>query len=232
MYVLPYSGTGQIWELNQPDSFTPLDTRYGVWSPDGAYLAADRNDEVIIMDPETLFHLNSWVGDFGVTDLDWLPDGKSVVVTTGRQGSVRIYSVETGAEIDTVVTSGSWGDLFMTEVSPNGKYLAVLGDNLYLWDLEQHQLIVAIPDGHTFTWASDDMLYADTYNGVCSFDRVTGAREMGLPSLPVLLTNAIGPRMLDVSPDGRLITGASENAFYYRDWLRPEFLTKYDLEQT
>lgn len=231
LYVLPYSGTGQVWHLTQPDSFMPLDTRYGVWSPDGKYLAAERYDEVIIMDSATYQHINAWVGDFSVIDLDWMPDSKSLVVTTGRQGSVRVYSVETGGEIDAVVTSGAWGDIFLTELSPNGRYLAVLGDDLHLWDLEQHQEIAVIPDGHTFTWASDDMIYADTYDGVCAFDRATGTREIGLPALPVLLTSAIGPRMLDVSPDGRLLTGVSDTSFVYRDWLRPEFLTRYDVEE-
>jgi WD40 repeat protein/class 3 adenylate cyclase len=123
----------ELRSLNSPAAFV-----YGVdFSPDGArLLSVDESGYLTVWDlasGETLLSLtNPSTGGF--TSAKYLADG-SAVVTTGYDGTVRIWDTDTGRQ--RFLLAGHTSTVMDAAVSPDGRTLASggVGGVLKIWDL-------------------------------------------------------------------------------------------------
>ncbi len=94
------------------------------WSPDGAYLAADRSDgAIIIWDAVADAELRQFIGHRGdVNKIDWdRIDGRRLV-SRGADGKVRLWSLDDPIAVASIDT-GTGSDYAVAGFSPDGKYI-------------------------------------------------------------------------------------------------------------
>lgn len=144
---------GYIWSLG--------------WSPDGNHIAITTvNWEVFIWNVQTslvdqVFHAPQTID----SPLIWAPDGEKLMLSEGHERQISLFNLETGKQTEVEFTT-SWF-LFYIAWSPDGRFLATDGPNIYgsaVWDTTTWQLVTRFPDREEritgLAWSPDSQLLA------------------------------------------------------------------------
>jgi len=131
------------------------------FSPDNVHFAAASLQGILkvwnVATGELVFSLTGTTPDF--SDLSYSSNGL-MIASVAKQGQIVLYDALTGSEIQTLEGSGEMGAPMF---SPDGKYLAAVGSDIYIWDLDKNSIILSIPtpDGaYAYKFASSgDRLY-------------------------------------------------------------------------
>lgn len=118
------------------------------YSPDGKMIAIS-TDTVSLWDAQTGQFLRPlrWAEIVAgilypdnVTSIEFSPDSKKLIVgITSRQSKLRVFDVQTGAQLQTLITShysggGGFASIMPVKISPDGKLIATGGTPVQLWD--------------------------------------------------------------------------------------------------
>ncbi len=124
-------------------------TQTVVFTPDGRYLiAAEDNGEVVFWEVDTWEEYTRFMTQSGVFMMTMSPDGKTLVTVVGEAGEIKGWDWE-GRERFTF----SYGArLFCAAFSPDGRYLAVGGenDNIVILDGETGEKVTDLTSDHHY----------------------------------------------------------------------------------
>ena len=132
------------------------------FSPDGSRLAVATSMGIWLYDAETFDELALLTGHKEeVTVVAFSPDGTKLASVSGFHfpGTLKLWEVETGQNIDTFQVEG--GSTDSVSFSPNGKVLAWAGT---LWDIEKRQQLDILHDNKLFdvAFSPDGKILAGT----------------------------------------------------------------------
>lgn len=171
------------------------------------------------------FKLEQEFGNGIVQAADWAPDSKTFALATSLQ--VDIYDAQT-LEVIQKIDSGRWNQEIA--YSPNGKYLAIGGDDktIRLWDLQSkefvHSFIATGPEPYygdylSFSFSEDGQrLVSAHYQTVYLWDIATGAMLESFPG------HIDGVQSVAISPDKKTILAAGSRRIFVRDVASRELL--------
>jgi WD40 repeat protein len=103
-------------------------TRVAVVAFQRAYIPPTAGSRVTLLDLATGKKHRLSPKAFELSPMAYSPDGTKLALTVGR--SVKVYSVDQGRYIGTLQVEGRLADLVF---SPDGRFLAALGDKLRIW---------------------------------------------------------------------------------------------------
>lgn len=154
----------------------------------------------------------SFIGHRGViTQLVFSRDSK-LIASTGRDGMVRIWDVESGLPRP-FLAKGPAGEIQAIELSFSGQRLAVIsGSRIWVMDTADGQILAELELGElqpAAVFASDSQLYVGSTSGVLSLIEVDGA---GHWHARTVWQGTAGIRLLDFAPrNGRLAIADAVN---------------------
>lgn len=202
----------------KPRSAPPRRIHSAAWSPDGKWLAIGRQNEVILVDPQTGFIERTFVGVVGnVTCVSFSPDGSRLLAAGGRpgiDGVAILWQVSDGAVVREF--RGHKDSLYAARLSPDQSLLATAGYDkvIRIWNANDAQLLFELkghndavyalvfrPDGKVLTSASGDRTVKlwDVTNG----ERLDTLSE-SLKDLNTVVFLPDGTRVLAAGADNRI----------------------------
>jgi WD40 repeat protein len=219
----------KLWNLSKGNELTtmdvPRDVLCAVFSPDTRLVATggtNSDHRIFLWDTITGSRIRSLKGHTdNVYALAFSPDG-TLLVSGGRDHSVRLWDVKTGLELAQLGNAdNSWRAVF----SPDGKHLATasLNGGVKVWDVAERKVLHTLK-GHEQTvqaiaFSSDGKRLATggDDNTVILWEISTGSRKkLGL---------ADHVERIAFSPDGkRLITGGTDGTVKMWDLIANEEL--------
>ena len=197
------------------------------FSPDGNVLActtgSNERGEVQLWDTATGQLTTTLQAPTGISSLFFSQDGTKLACA-GSFGRVHVWEIssETPPVLVTVIRLyfESWSDLWLTELSPDGRFLAIAipnwedkGFSIQLWDGKTGELL-HILKGHTlsvtaltFSPDSKTLISGDAYETLRVWDTESGSLQSTLRWRDRISTHALA-----FSPKGRFLTSGHDNA--------------------
>jgi dipeptidyl aminopeptidase/acylaminoacyl peptidase len=115
------AATGEVRWIDLGLGDRKVNASFAGWSPDGKSgliqaSADDRKDEWLFrLDPADgkvttieLVHDDAWVGELGLTSINWAPDGKSVIYISEKDGFAHLYRAAIDGKTKTPLTAGKF----------------------------------------------------------------------------------------------------------------------------
>ena len=213
----------EITLLKQPDR------AYGkiAFSPDGNVLACatDSNErgEIQLWDKTTQELITTLPAPTGISSLFFSQDSTKLVCA-GSFGHVRVWEINPETQpvtlTDIRLYFESWSDLWLTELSPDGRFLAITIPDwenkdfpIQLWDGKTGELLHTLT-GHTrlvtaltFSPDSKTLVSSDDYETIHVWDTEFGNLQSRLKWQTRTSTYALA-----FSPKGRFLTSAHDDA--------------------
>lgn len=226
----PSGETGRLWDTESvrntglPQFISPNDAVNDVaFSPDGKYIAtANQNRVAKLWDVQTRRVIREFVGhtDYLVS-LTFSPDGWYLLTGGGiTDDTARLWDVQTGKELRRF--AGSTNDNGINEsgeyvaYSPDGEYIAVVGDKAILWDPQTGKQVRELV-GHTLNIVQVTFSSDSRYLLTASEDGTARVWEVGTGK-QIQLFNHEGLWSATFSPDGKYaLTGGPDNLMHLWD---------------
>lgn len=137
-------------------------------SPDGSTLAIEHSGEIAIWDIATQTLTTTIDQAYSSSNLDYTPDGASIVMNTGSNG-IAVYDLASNTE--TKLDAGLRAEAQIS-ISPDGKYVVGVGSShtLFIWDLGSQEIVQELT-GHssavtTLSFSPDGTLVSATNSAI------------------------------------------------------------------
>lgn len=147
--------TGQVIWADYGQGDRKLSPGAAIWSPDGRSCmvtaeAVDRKDSWLrLLDPATgktapvfQVHDEAWVGQYGLTDLFFWPDGKSVCFISEKDGYAALYKVSLDGKELTPLAKGSF-EVQQAWLSKDGKRIYLVTNEPHPGETELYSMPAA-----------------------------------------------------------------------------------------
>ena len=147
--------TARIWNVNSGKLLNGfVGIKQCVFSPDGKYLLATKDNMVSAIDAQTgdlIRTFDQQIGKFGV--LEFSPDGKQILTTTfdkmGKNGNAQIWDFLSGRLVRTLEEAGGGYYISSACYSPDGKFILTASNKIVrIWDSQSGKLFQTL-HGHT-----------------------------------------------------------------------------------
>jgi WD40 repeat protein len=186
------------------------------WSPDGSAIAAcGDKEQYLIWDVSSGKQLQSVSTGSEYMACDWSPKG-DLIATGHDDGKLVLWDARTGQAYRYVIYSDFFNPINDTEFSPDGKYLAIAGGTLRIWDVAKNQLIKTYTLGWmgkwigTVKWSPDGSRIAIMHDlsETCSENGCKSqVRVLSFPDLRELAVLEVTDGWtIEWSPDGTMIS--------------------------
>lgn len=144
-----------LWEANSKTQTFVLKGQAEAWvrhlaySPDGKILASGGDEKAIrLWDVKTGKELNTLTVAFGVSDLAFSPDGKTLAAIDGNTAGINFWEVSSGKSLPGITTEKHY--YYSITYSKDGTLLAAAGSDkiVYIFDIAKQSIKYSM-EGHT-----------------------------------------------------------------------------------